>query len=134
MPGAVADLGATVTGLAAGVGEAVDDWGNAVADCVVPELEPIPSRAGTSDDSLQATIRPIKRMTIAMLKRFTTNLLLMMSTLLDGPEKMHMSFAASLFNALSLLKKDQLQLSPVCWNAIYYPPVGTTTAEAKIVR
>jgi hypothetical protein len=85
MPGAVADLGASAIGLATGAGEAVDDWRDAGADCAKHESVPEPSRAGTSDDSLQAIVKTIKRMTIIMLKRFTKNPLLLMSILFDYP-------------------------------------------------
>ena len=51
----------------------------------MPELEPEPSRAGISDDFLQAIAKTIKRMTIVMLKCFTKNLLLLMSILFDDP-------------------------------------------------
>ena len=89
MPGAVTDLGAkrvaASIGLATGTGEAVDDCGDAGADCVVPELEPGPLPAGISDEFLQAIVETIKRMTIVRLKRFTKNLLLLMSILFDDP-------------------------------------------------
>ena len=61
---------------------AVTDSG---ADCVMPELAPGSSRAGTSDDFLQAIVKTIKRMTIVMLKCFKKNLLLLISMLFDDP-------------------------------------------------
>ena len=51
----------------------------------MPESEPDPLRAGSSDDCLQAIVKTIKRMTIVMLKRFTKNPLLLMSILFDDP-------------------------------------------------
>jgi len=86
---------------------------DAGADCVVPELEPRPSRAGTSDDSLQAIVKPIRRMTIVMLERFTKNLLLLMSTLFDGHEIMHMPFAAQPVQLLVLIQKGPTSL--IAW-------------------
>ena len=50
----------------------------------MPELELGPPRAGISDDFLQAIVKTIKRMTIAMLKRFTKNLLFLINILFDG--------------------------------------------------
>jgi len=41
--------------------------------------------AGISDEFLQAIVETIKRMTIVRLKRFTKNLLLLMSILFDDP-------------------------------------------------
>jgi len=49
----------------------------------VPALEPRPLRAGTSDDSLQAIVRPIRKITSIIPKRFTQNLLLFVRILFD---------------------------------------------------
>jgi hypothetical protein len=108
MPGAVADLGAAAIGLATGAGEAVDDWRDAGTDRVMLESEPVASRAGSSDDSLQAIVKTIKRMTIVMLKRFTKNLLLLMNILFDDPKIMRMPLAGQSVQSLSVVKRDHV--------------------------
>ena len=85
MPGAVAELlaieGIVAENLGPGTGESLDELGEAVAVCVVPELEAEPS----FDDLLQATPKTIKRMTIVMLRHFIMNLLILMSMPVDNP-------------------------------------------------
>jgi hypothetical protein len=61
----------------------------------MPELESELSSAGISDDSLQAIVKAIRRMTIVMLKRFTKNLLLSMSIRYDDPANNANAFCGS---------------------------------------
>jgi hypothetical protein len=74
----------------------------------VPELEPEPWGAGTSDDSLQAIVNTIKRMISVMLKRFTNNLLLLTSLLFDDLKIMHMLSTVQPVQGLVLIQEGPI--------------------------